>query len=189
MKFIFTVAVLLTTFFTHSQSTVYKTFEDYQNGIGEHFDEYKGFGSTFHFSYLVFKRDSKKIKVKYRDVWGFTIKDAFFRMNHDASPRIPLRVLSIGEIVYYENGPAYMEMIRKNSNQSYVYEGFYCYISQSINSKVFPMPYSFDKKETVEDYMATFLSSSPQYKKLFYCIGKDYNVRKIGNCVKEFEND
>lgn len=183
VKLILVLSILLMTFITNAQITVYRTYEDFQNKNGEEYEDYLGYSHSMGKVKLFFIKDKKEIKTHCKDIWGFIYKDAFFRI--DKNYNQPARVISAGKIVYYENGIAHLSMIRDNSESGEFSIGYYCYVSKSIDSELIPMPGALvtDARKKIK----SFKEENPQYVELFDCIEKDYNYLKVRPCIAEFE--
>jgi hypothetical protein len=183
VKRILVLAILLMSFIADAQITVYRTYEDFKNKNGEKYDDYHGYSHSMGRVKLTFKKDGKKIKIHCRDMWGFSYKDAFFRI--DKKYNQPTRVISIGKIIYYENGIAHLSMIRNNTKSGEFSIGYYCYVSKNINSELIPMPGLLisDARKKIKK----FKEENPEYKELFDCIEKNYNYLNVRPCVTEFE--
>lgn len=134
-------------------------------------------------SKLIFKKDGEKIKIHCNDMWGFIYEDALFRV--DKKLNQPTRAISVGKIIYYENGLAHLGMIRDKEETAGFSIGYFCYVSKKLNSDIIPMPASLisDAYKKIKK----FKKENPEYNELFDCIEKDYNYRKVRSCIIEFE--
>lgn len=132
---------------------------------------------------MIFKKDQKKVKIHCKDIWGFSYKDALFRIDKNYSQ--PARVASSGKIIYYENGIAHLEMIRDNKEEGSFSIGYFCYVSKNLESELIPMPGSLisDARKKINK----FKEENPEYKELFNCIEKNYNYLNVRPCITEFE--
>lgn len=182
-KLILILLLMLLTSIAKTQVVVYRTFEDFQNEIGEEYDDYHSCSHTMGNVKLKFKKGGKKIKIHCKDLWGFTYKDAFFRIHKKHSK--PTRLISLGKIAYYENGVAHLTMIKNNKDSGSFSIGYFCYLSKNIGSELIPMPTNLisDVKKDIKN----FKEKHPEYKDLFDCIEKDYHYLNVRPCIKEFE--
>ena len=128
-------------------------------------------------------QQGNKKKIACKNIWGFKYGDALFRTEPRSSQ--PARVMSLGEIVYYENGLAHLEMIRDNSTTGRSDLGYYSYISPNLKAPMTPLPnFGFSSKAR---RMRELLKIHPEYKPLFECLEKDYDLKTVIYCVIEFE--
>lgn len=184
LKKVFFLLSFLCGYISFSQVVVYETFEDFKNDKGEKYDDYHGF-SGFHSVNLFFLRGKKKHKVRCKDIWGFTYRDALFRV--DERNNQPARLVSHGKIFYYENGVAHLSTLKADSYFATSF-GFAVYFSNTIDSEVI----AFTSNVTMASRrdMKAYIKDNPQYKALFDCIGDDvtypYTAR---TCVNSFENN
>lgn len=185
VKRILILAIILMSFIANAQITVYRTYEDFQNKSGEKYDDYHSYSHSLGSVKLTFKKAGKKFKIRCRDIWGFSYKDAFFRI--DKKYNQPTRVLSIGKIIYYENGVAHLSMVKNNNESGQFTIGYFCYVSKSITSELIPMPGQLisDARKKIKK----FKEKNPEYKELFDCIEKNYNYLNVRPCIEEFEKN
>lgn len=168
----------------YSQVIVYETYEDFQANNGTKYERYKSYSwSAGGVRLILFDKNNKKNKIACRDFWGFKIGDALFRVEKGNTN--PVRVISVGKLVYYENGFAHLNMIRTNSTSGNFERGYYAYLSKNINSEIITMPIG----GWVEWASVTkFKKENPDYDPLFQCIEQDYDNYRVGKCVLEFES-
>lgn len=175
---------ILVTFVGNAQVTVYKSYEDFQNKKGENYDDYHGFMHSAGNVKLTFKKEGKKNKIHCKEMWGFQYNEALFRIDNNNQPA---RVISVGKIIYYENGIAHLSMIRDNKESGDFSIGYYCYVSKNINSELIPMPASLisDARKKIKKFKA----ENSEYKELFDCIENNYSYYNVRPCVEEFEKN
>jgi hypothetical protein len=162
---------------------VFKTYDDFVNKVGEEYSFHRLFWPTAKGIGLIVERGNEKIKINGKDIWGYSYKDGLFR--YDRNHNQPVRVMSIGKIIYYENGQASMEMLRKNKEYSDFRFGYYCYVSKSLATDIIPLDnYVFgDTKSKI----SAFKKQYAEFKVFFDCLGKRYEYDKVRLCIKEFE--
>lgn len=180
---------------------IYKTYEDYQNKNGEHYDKYVATyfaHSTFkYFATIEFSKGGKKKKIKCEDMWGFTYGDQLFRIfkEYDNTLFFPARAVSVGKkICYYENGTLYLEMkIHPTKKKDDSIEGFDCYISKDLQSYLFP--YSevcFPNPTEGKIRLKKIRKSTPELNEYLDCIGDpcltSFKVSAVQLCAEAFEN-
>ena len=189
MKSLFALAFICIACVAQAQVTVFKTFEDFTNKNGETFDEYRRFFSDFGVYFLKVRKGKKSTKFRAKEIWGFSFKDALFRI--DKAEGMPVRVLSVGKIIYYGNGFAHLDMVETGSNSSTFSFGYHAYVSKSLNSFIIPLEAHYKDQFYQVSFgmkLKSFREDYPEYEPLFDCIGGYYqSVNLIGNCVKEFE--
>ena len=134
-------------------------------------------------STVTFEKAGKKFTFDCSKIWGFQYHYKLFRSGKDGTP--PLRIISAGKIVYYENGLAHLEMLKNDSENGNFSKGFYCYVSVNLLGKTVAMPPELSNELYKE--VEKFKKENKQYKKLFECIESDYNYPKISECIKKFE--
>lgn len=183
IKFIVSAFLLIISFSLHSQVVVYRTFEDFQNEIGEEYDSLHDYSTFFNQIKLIFKKGKKKVKIPCKKMWGFSYKNALFRVHKKYSQ--PARVISFGKIVYYENGIAHLSMLKFGESFGQYDKGYAGYFSKSINSEMVPIPTQIlsDAKRAIR----RFKKEHPEYKELFDCLGKNYTQYNISPCLEKFE--
>ncbi len=189
MKSLFALAIFCITCISQAQVTVFNTFEDFQAEKGETYDEYVKYTIPLYSFTLKLKNGGKATKIKAADIWGFTYGDNLFRIERDKN--LPVMVLSFGKIVFYGNGPAFMDMIKKKTSTASFYYGYHGYLSKDINSPIYPVATRRDGKLIAGDpyvLYKKFKESHPEYASLFNCLlGLDISTDMMLECVKKFE--
>jgi hypothetical protein len=183
MKSIISLALILSSFVASAQLTIYRTFEDYQHEKGEVYDDYVGYSHVIKVKLKLIK-DGEEVTVSCKGVWGFKYKEGLFRVHEKLSQ--PARVMSVGNIVYYENGAAHLGMLRDNTNKGYYDVGYNCYFSTSMSDDLVPMPRDSGISDASKQ-IKKFKKLHPEYADLFECIGKSYMYTNVSPCVKSFE--
>lgn len=163
---------------------IYKTFEDYQKGIGEEYDDYKGFYHIFGSTTLKLIKDDEIHQVACKDIWGFKYEFSTFRIDKKYSS--PAKVVTIGNLIYYENGIGHLEMIRDGSNFSEVTIGYLAYFSKDINSEMVALPHSLVSK--THKIWKNFKKENPEHSILYKCINKNYSIIHVRKCTTEYFN-
>lgn len=162
---------------------MYKTYQDYLNDSGEEYTFKRLYWPSAVGIGLMAYKDDKKVQLDGNDYWGYKFKDALFRFDHRYNQ--PVRVLSVGKIVYYENGQSHMNMVEHNIPSSSFRYGFYCYISKDLTTDVIPLStYSaFGTKGKIADFRKEY----PEYNEFFECLGRKYEYEKARKCLDDFE--
>lgn len=184
LKNILLLAYILTSYLSHGQVTVYYTYEDFKNEKGENYSDYGGFFISGAVT-LTFIKDKKKHKIKCKDMWGFTYKDAFFRT--DEFNKVPARLMSFGKIFYYENGLAHLNMLKNNTDSGSTPSSFMFFFSKSLETPVVACT-SYRASGSHIIYQQ-FKDDYPEYKVLFDCINDNYHVDTARRCVSSFEGE
>lgn len=188
MKTIITIISLgIATSLAIAQSNlkVYKTYEDFLNDKGEECTFKKIYWPSAVGIGVVAKKGDEKVKINSKNAWGYKFKEALFRF--DRAHNQPVRVVSVGKIVYYENGQANMEMVEKESEYGSYKYGYQCYVSKNLNTDIVPLD-TYILSDT-KSKVAIFKKEHPEYNELFDCLGKRYEYKKARTCVTEFEKD
>lgn len=172
-----------------SQTIVYRTFEDLQNKKGEEYGEldYDFYGDKWK---LVFEKGGQKIKIRCEEIWGFEYKGGLFRIDTQIGKALPIRVIAIGKLVYYENGPAHIKMLRNESNSSTYgdFDGYATYISKTLTSELVPiekstiMSHNIKVAKSIKD----FRKVNTEYEDFFNCLN-NYRIETVRRCIAEFE--
>ncbi len=159
----------------------YATYDDFINNTMDTMDGYIGFGHAKGQVTLRFIKDSVEKKVKCKDIWGFKLGDRLYRVDQKFGQ--PAYVLSVGKIIYYENGQSYMDAYKTKKAVGVFTIGYLCYFSKNMNSEMIP----YDPKIT--DAMTRykeFKKSNPKFMELFKCLGKTDDYSKIRTCVRAY---
>lgn len=146
--------------------------------VGEFVDLYPIMGAWT----LIFEKDGAKRKVKCKDIWGFTYKGVLFRIS-DEGP-IPVRLMTEGEVCYYENGFAHLYMQRDNSELAGFEVGYSAYLSKDIKGPIVPALFTSEDERSVS---AKFREQYPSLEPLFTCIGGTDDMANTRQCVVDFE--
>ena len=146
--------------------------------VGEFVDLYPVFGQWT----LFFLKDSVERKVKCKDIWGFTYKGILFRIT-DEGP-IPVRLMTEGEVCYYENGVAHLKMQRDNVELAEYEIGQSAYLSKDIKSPIVPARF---KDGDARSISGRFREEHPELERLCTCIGASEDMDRTRQCVVDFE--
>jgi hypothetical protein len=123
---LFLILFLIFNFFIYGQKqiTIYKTYEDFTNGIGETKVGDYCIASTYElFGPRIIRLKNKKksaskgekiLSLDCNKIWGFKYNDALFRTTAKKEPGFILRVVSIGKLVYYELGIPHIALMCGN---------------------------------------------------------------------------
>lgn len=189
MKFVLSLLCIWLSLVVQSQVTVFKTFEDFQAEKGETYEEYEKYVINFGSFAMKLKNGSKSTKIKASNIWGFTYGDALFRI--EGENNLPVMVLSLGKIVFYGNGLAFLTMIKEQDNSGSFYSGHHGYMSKDINSPIYPVvtrPVGALIAGDPHVSFKKFRDSHPEYTPIFRCIGAYYkNLDLMLECVQKFE--
>lgn len=173
-QLLFKISLIIGIIFpSNAQFKVYSTFKDFENGKGIEYKTYKGNtltagNRTFWFSNT--EDGKEKIKVPAKEIWGFTYKDHIFRVDG----YMLLMLVSLGKVAYYENGFAHLDMMIHNSSGGTFSDGYFCYLSKSLNSEVIPYKQKDLKK---------FTEIHPEAKPLYDCNAHYSDYEAIRKCV------
>jgi hypothetical protein len=146
--------------------------------VGEFVDLYPVFGQWT----LFFLKDSVEHKVKCKDIWGFTYKGILFRIT-DEGP-IPVRLMTEGQVCYYENGVAHLKMQRDNVELAEYEIGQSAYISKDISSPIVPARFKDGDQRSIS---GRFREEHPELEALCICIGATEDMDRTRQCVVDFE--
>lgn len=146
--------------------------------VGEFVDLYPVFGQWT----LFFVKDGVERKVKCKDIWGFTYKGVLFRIT-DEGP-IPVRLMTEGQVCYYENGIAHLKMQRDNVELAEYEIGQSAYISKDIKSPIVPARFKEGDKRSIS---GRFRIDHPELDALCECIGATEDMDRTRQCVVDFE--
>ena len=181
IKVLLILSILFISLKVSADVVVYRTYEDFQNEDGEEYDDYRSYIHTMGSYTIIFMNNGKKVKIRCRDMWGFTYDDVLFRMDGN----LATRVVSIGTICYYENGTANLDMIKYKKKTGEFAYGHFCYISKTLDSKLIPMPAVLAGKSEINE----FKKQHPECDTLFKCLDNNYHYTKVRPCVEEFEEN
>jgi len=165
---------------------VYTTYEDYAAGKIDPMDEIKnfsyGFGTT-----VDFYKGKTKHAVKCKDMWGFKYKNTLFRI--EPIQREPEAVVSLGKIVYYENGLAYLNALMDNtSSGSSPAGGTMSFLSKNLSSEMTPLPTPgvIDPANHYGKFKKANKAFTSLYKCLDGCKGRYLEMRK---CAENYNKN
>jgi len=156
---------------------VFETYQDFTNKKATKYDEFRGFMHVSGNFKLLIRHNNKKESVKLKKIWGFTVKDALFRVG--TKKYHPVRVIKVGEFVYYENGFAHAKISDNDSESASFQWGYFTYISKSINSEIIPIHYLGPFKK--------FGREHPPAKEFVDCVrkGREYYETNIRFCLRK----
>ncbi|MFT4668230.1 MAG: hypothetical protein ACI9XB_005213 [Gammaproteobacteria bacterium] len=208
MKFYSKVFILVMVLFSLASNNVigqelgviiFKTFEDYKDGNGRLYEgDFKlgSFGSSPGISnrHLTLRNKdirttgNKRVKIKLKTVWGFSLNGLLFRV--DKSTSYPHYLFYKGDFCYYENGIAILKMVKSKGKLeenlfSYIDDsdwGGATFFSKSIDSKM----YKFSSKRGAGKVVDKF----PEYQELFDCIfptERKNLIKKTRDCVVTYK--
>lgn len=163
---------------------IYRTYDDYINNDLDTMQLYLGYTHPKVAVTLQFVKNSEEFKVKCKDIWGFRLGPRLFRI--DAKTGQPACVINVGNFVYYENGPSYMDGYKSKKASIEFTFGYFSYFSLNINSEM--IPYDQKSNEAMSRYNS-FKKTNPRFEFLFKCIGKTEDYAKLRSCVKDYIND
>ena len=180
------IICILSIYFTKAQTGVYKTYEDFKSGKLEKMDDEdvkyseNSFGVVLKFTSL----SGETIKYKPKELWGFLFKGNLFRTDENDLTF----VVDTGKVCFYENGTSHLSMIKSGKNYGVFIRGYFCYMSADLNSKIYRMPFSGNGNFVVgnkKEYKK-FMDNYPEHEKLYDCIDRTVDYRKIRLCVTEY---
>lgn len=182
LKNVLLLFVLMIGYSSYSQVTVYYTYDDFKNEKGENYDDYHGYFMASAIT-ITFVKNKKKHKIKCKDMWGFTYKDALFRI--DEFNKVPARLMSFGKIFYYENGVAHLDILQRNSTVGSSPSSFMVFFSKSLETPV--VACTSNKTMVARIPYKKFKEDYPEYKALFDCMDGNYSVTTGRECVSAFQ--
>ncbi len=141
---------------------VYSSYEQYKLKKGDAYDEYVTWKSG---ASLVVKHNGNEEKVSSKNMWGFTYKNALFRICEIYNA--PARLMSNKNIYYYENGLIHLTMLRDSVNSAQTNSGSLFYVSQTMQSEVLPIDY---RSKATKSALKRFLKMFPQHKSIIACL-------------------
>ena len=166
-----------------AQVILYRTFQDFQANIGEVYDDHMIAKISFIKVRLELKKNGKDTLVDPKEHWGFRFRDALFRI--EGKYKQPVRVISAGKIIYYENGPANIQMIMNESSSATIRIGYLTYLSKDLTSDIYPLPSS--PVSDAKKWYKKFRKQYPEYQELYDCIDKSLSYEVNRKCISEFE--
>lgn len=155
--------------------TTYTSLEDYQNGNGSIY-EYLSHSGYYQVD-LHLTQYGEKVEVKCEDIWAFKFNGAFFRIR--AIEGHPYRLISEGNICYYEDGTAHLKMFERGENtlkrgdystDNDVTSKFQCF-SKNKTSKM--IHYSVAKNKSLK-------RKYPEYAEVFDCVNESLKEKSFG---------
>jgi hypothetical protein len=181
-KIIYVIVLNVLMLNAFSQTGYFKTYDDYKNNKMEVLDTYESYVHVMGGVTLTFKKSGKKVKVPCGPTWGFMVDGALFR-NHNAYAQ-PTRVVSVGEIVYCENGLAHLDMIKNKSDKGNFSVGYFSYLAKDLKSDLTPIPKG--GLDTANKLYKKFKLENPKHKDLYSCIDDGTDYQKIRNCIADY---
>ena len=167
---------------TNAQVEVYKTYSDYQNNISAKYADFLKNKIAHVGQDLIFLDDKgEKVKINSTEIWGFKYKNTIFRFYLNDAYYPMAAVVNIGKLVYYENGIAYMEMLKKNKDKGsydFIVDGNSWYFSKDLNSEI--------EKANKLEYSST---KYPEYKELYDCLMQDSKYKGLNEKSKKDEDE
>lgn len=156
----------------------YKTYAEYENGGGTAFDEYESYQvSNSVATAYTFKINGEKVKVKSKELWGFSVGDHFFRVSpHRKAPAL---LWNDGNVYFYINGSVLLG--------GGVPVGLPWYMSEALETEM--APYYTTGNAMDKGPLGDLWKKNPEYKPLYECI-KSLRMkqgRELINCVEEFQ--
>lgn len=175
--------LFLVSFSLNGQVQVFTTFENFENNNGVEYDDYVDWTHTIRNKKykLVFVKEDLETDVSCDEIWGFTYKENIFRINHYSYR--PVKVVSNGKIVYYENGLAHLKALKNESQLGAAFntatEGYPCLISKSLSSYIFPLK---------EHKFSRLKKKFPDDSEFLNCLNmKNLYYKLVRQCVEEYE--
>jgi len=173
--------------------TLFETFENYTENKGVIYKgDYRFLGNKSGFKKATCKfqnkdkkapKKEKKITIFLHKIWGFKFNNQLIRIDKDNEA---YRVMSIGEIIYYENAIPHLNIDKLpfvEQNQTYRMS-----ISKDLNSKMLGL--GGEKFNTPYDKMKKFATANPEVNTFVECCKKKHNNQKIvRKCIEEFNGE
>lgn len=173
-----------------SQVSIYKTYEDFQNGSSIDYDNLKKLLLYDQQVKLLLSSDGVVKKLGTKDIWGFLYKDVLFKVDHESGGHDLVRVMSKGKLTYYENGWAHIQMIFHKRNSAFfnAKQGYESYVSKDLNSLLIPLSHgaNYIDIKRAKKRRKNFLEKYPEYNELIKC-AKNSGIERIRRCVTRFE--
>lgn len=169
--FLLLIILFLSSFHAKSEVITYKSYNDYINNTGTHYEELRSIMHLFNNVSLLLTKNGKKVKVKCKTIWGFSYKGNLFRI--EDKKHTPMLVISNNELVYYENGYAHVEMLAYGKNSSNFRVGYLFSFSKKLDTKIFHHRKGIKKLNKLH----------PELKEVYKCIKKAISQSSIRNCV------
>ncbi len=173
-------------FLVKAQVEVFNSTYDYTNNVSTKYADFVKIKKADKGSDALFlDGNGKKVTINSFNMWGFKYKGMLFKFDNNGPTHYPLvAVISVGKIVYYENGTARMQMLKNGSNRgSYVKydEGYEFYYGEALNGGMYHE----------NEIARSLLIGNPQYKELCDCLmdGMKYPKRyqKTENLKYEYK--
>jgi hypothetical protein len=188
MKIITSVFLLFLSITCIGQDDIrlYRTMEDYHNGIFEPYSEYVNFWFNGKKIELVLRKSGSKKKYRLygEDFWGLDYKEALFIVDPHSKKEFA-RLVSVGKICYYENARAHLYMLREGTTSGEVV-GRFCYVSKEVGSRMYGIPVGGIDGATKQ--IKDFLAEYPEFKSVVECLSENpYNYTIKRPCVEKFE--
>jgi hypothetical protein len=165
-----------TVFSKNDSILVFKTYNDYVNKIGESYDHMVNYYGTVKMKITVSK-NNKENTIECKKIWGFSYNGHLFRTEERTGQVGELIVK--GNMCYYENGIAHLEMIRHNTNHENFSLGYHCYLSKDLSSKLVPFADPAQPDPDADKQLKKFKKANPQYNDLFKAIANDLSYQNI----------
>lgn len=171
----------------NAQTGYFKTYQDYlDNKMTEMKEKSIYFGHASEKLQIVFKdKDGKKVKMDGSEIWGFKFKGGLFRVGGLYHENF-YKVISQGESIYYQNGPAHFEMLKYDKKEGTKF-GFYNALSNDLNSDIVPFDHHMKKK--FKKLRAEYLAKHPELKPVFDCMEEKAKKAQIDgtSCMEEYK--
>ena len=161
----------------YCQVYLYRTFEEYEQDMGEEFDDHLECKHGTLKVKLILRKNGRDTLVDVREHWGFRFRQHLFRIDQGVG-KYPIHVASAGKVIYYEWGPPILEEINGNSSYSFPPDANFAYISKNLNSQI----HIFPDKRLNKKY--------PEYQELFECMGYDRRYfQRFISCAEKFNKE
>lgn len=147
--------------------------------VGEYVDLYPAVGQWT----LIFEKDGKKRRVKCKDIWGFLYKGVLFRIAEEGP--IPVRLMTEGQVCYYENGFAHLRMLHDDIEHATYNVGNAAYLSKDLRG---PIVRARFREGDTRSPSGRFCIEHPALDHLTRCIAERDEMDTIRQCVVDFES-
>ena len=126
--------LILIYFKSFSQLEVYTSYEDFKNNKPQIYADVEKIEA---WSYFIEVKADKKIKLFYKDIWGFKFKNTLFRT---VDQRHIVALINKNKLAYWENGMGIVETLSNPDKKKVVITDdgtYYLYLSKAYDSEIY----------------------------------------------------
>lgn len=159
----------------------YLSINDLKNDDGKYHGKFSSYSwNSWGKNNIFVVKELKEEKVNINKYWGFKINNNIFR-NHKSSPKIPLRIISIKEKIFYIDGYFFLGSLKYGiSSSSRTKEAVF--YSDTFESKI----YTIDKLIKKEKNNKKLLAITNCLKKAKKRYGYQAKFNSYCKCIEEF---